>query len=117
MESCLHEEIPLDPHPSMHAVPAAFREEPDSSGSTRSTSGLDFVTEIPADAGGVDPKRRSAFHFQQFRFGIVVPLDDDSILFDFSMRSCDADADLGSFLPQAGKNGPRDSVKCLPGVS
>ena len=75
------------------------------------------MTEIPADAGGVDPKRGSAFYLEQFRFGIVVPLEGNSILFGFSSRSCDADADLRSFLSQAGKNGPRDSVKYLPGVA
>jgi hypothetical protein len=92
-------------------------EVPDSGGPSRSTSGLDFVAEIPVDAVGVDPKGRSAFHLQQFRLGIVVPVDGDSVLFHFSIRSCDADADLRSFLPEAGKNGPRDSVKYLPGVS
>src|SRR5271156_5739244 len=96
---------------------AALVRRLDSSGSTRSPSGLDFVTEIPVDAGGVDPKGRSAFHLQHFRLSVVVPLDYDSILFGFSIRSCDADADLRSFLPQAGKNGPCDSVKYLPGVS
>src|ERR1700753_1166107 len=88
----------------------------DSSGSARSPSCLDFLSEIPANAGGVDPEWRSAFHLQQFRLGIVVPLDGDSIFFCFSSRSCNADADLCSFLPQTGKNGPRDPVKYLPGV-
>jgi hypothetical protein len=88
-----------------------------SGGPSRSTSGLNFVTEIPVDAGGVDPEGRSAFHFQQLRLGIVVPVDGDSVLFHFSIRSYDADTDLRSFLSQAGKNGPGDSVKNLPGVS
>src|ERR1700678_339008 len=116
MESRLHENPPRKVSTTV-LVCMRFGERPGSGGPSRSTSSLNFVTEIPVDAGGVDPEGRSAFHLQQFRLGVVVPVDGDSVLFHFSVRSCDADADLRSFLPEAGKNDPRDSVKYLPGVA
>jgi hypothetical protein len=81
-----------------------------------SQSDLDFMTEISIDLGGIDPERHPAFHLEQLRGSIVVPLDGHSIFHGFPFRSGDADAELRRFPPQAGKKFASDSVENLLGT-
>jgi hypothetical protein len=79
-------------------------------------SSFNFMTELPVDLRGVDPKGRPAFHLKQLRGGVIVPLDFDSILHCFPFRTGDADAGLRSSLPQPRKNGACNSSKRLLGI-
>jgi hypothetical protein len=84
-----------------------------SCGSAGAERGFYFLAEIAVYTGGIDPEWGFAFHFEQLCFRVVVPQDFDSVLFGFPFRGGDADADPGSFLAQAGKDGTGYSVKSL----
>ena len=79
--------------------------------------GLNFMTQLSIDLRGIDPKGRPAFHLKQFRGGVIIPLDGDSILHCFPFWTGNADTGLRSSLPQPRKNLARNSSKCLLGIN
>jgi hypothetical protein len=77
---------------------------------------FDFMPETAIYLSGVDPEGRPAFYFQLLRGGVVVPLDRYSVFYCFPFRTDDADPELRSFPPQAGKKFAGDSVEDLLGI-
>ena len=79
-------------------------------------SSFNFMTQLPIDLRGIDPKRRPAFHLEQFRGGVVVPLDCDSILHCFPFWTGNVDTGFRSSPPQPRENRARNSSKRLLGI-
>jgi hypothetical protein len=77
---------------------------------------FDLAAKPLVDLDGIDPKRRAAFHFKEFRSSVIVPLDFDPVFYGLSDWTGDVDAALRSFAPQTGENGASDTAKRLPGI-
>jgi hypothetical protein len=78
---------------------------------------LNFMTQLPIDLRGIDPKGRPAFHLEQFRGGVIVPLDGDSILHCFPFWTGNADTGFRSSPPQPRENRACNSSKRLLGIN